>query len=207
MQPICILIVDDHKIVRKGLRAMLESEAEFEVVGEAANGSEAVSQVQALKPDVILMDLIMPHSDGLEAIIEIKQKNPQSNIMVLTSFVDDEKIIKAIKAGALGYLPKDVSPEVLFEGIRMVQRGEPYLAPIAAHKLITGLHDSTIESLTSREIEVLKLVAQGLTNKEIAKELVISERTVGTHVSAILGKLSLSNRVHLALYAIRKGWV
>jgi len=206
MQPVRILIVDDHEIVRKGLRAMLESELEFKVVGEAANGSEAVFQAQAVKPDVILMDLMMPHSDGWEAINEIKQKNPRSNIMVLTSFVDDEKTIKAIKAGALGYLLKDVSPEVLFEGIRMVQKGEPYLDPIAERKLIRGLRDPNLGSLTPREIEVLKLVAQGMTNKEIALELVISERTVGTHVSAMLSKLRLSNRVHLALYAIRKGW-
>ena len=206
MQPVRILIVDDHEIVRKGLRAMLESELDFKVVGEAANGSEAVFQAQEVKPDVILMDLMMPHSDGLEAINEIKQKNPRSNIMVLTSFVDDEKTIKAIKAGALGYLLKDVSPEVLFEGIRMVQKGEPYLDPIAERKLIRGLRDPNLGYLTPREIEVLKLVAQGMTNKEIALELVISERTVGTHVSAMLSKLRLSNRVHLALYAIRKGW-
>lgn len=208
-QPIRILIVDDHKIVRKGLRAMLDSETGFDVIGEATNGREAISQVREMKPDVILMDLVMPQTDidGQEAIKKIKKEHTQTHVLVLTSFIDDEKIIKAIKAGALGYLPKDTSPETLFEGIRTVQRGEPFLAPVAALKLVQGLHDDQEDHLTPREMEVLKQVACGLTNQEIASELVISERTVGTHVSAMLGKLHLSNRVQLALYAIRKNLV
>lgn len=207
-QPIRILITDDHKIVRKGLRAMLESEPDFDVVGEASNGDEAVSQVRALQPDVILMDLLMPHKDGLQAILEIKQEYPDARILVLTSFIDDEKIIKAVKAGALGYLPKDTSPANLFSAIQTVFEGGASLDPIVALKLMQGLHgDQEKEPLTSRESEVLQLVAQGISNREVAAKLVISERTVGTHVSSILSKLNLSNRVQLTLYALRMGMV
>lgn len=206
-QTISILIVDDHRIVRKGLRAMLQNEPDFEVIGEAADGKKAISQVCVLKPDVVLMDLVMPkrHITGLEAISQIKQENPQINILVLTSYVDDEKIIKSLRAGALGYLPKDISPETLYKGIRSVHAGEPFLAPAAMRRLIKGLRIEQEETLTNREIEVLKLVAQGFSNRRIAVKLLISERTVGAHVSGILGKLNLSNRVQLALYVYQKG--
>jgi NarL family two-component system response regulator LiaR len=209
-ETIHVFIADDHAVVREGLRALISTEPGIEVVGEAADGGEAVARVRSLHPDVILLDLVMPHKNGIEAIREITQENPEARILVLTSFADDDKVFPAIKAGALGYLLKDASPQELLQAIRDVYRGEPSLDPTIALKLIRELKRPTdlplaSESLTEREMEVLRLVARGLTNQEIAEMLGISERTVRTYVGNILGKLHLANRTQAALYALRKG--
>jgi NarL family two-component system response regulator LiaR len=205
-----VLIVDDHAVVREGLRALITSEPGMEVIAEAADGAEAVSKSRALIPDVILLDLLMPRKSGLEAIEEIKAGNPEARILVLTSYADDDKVFPAIKAGALGYLLKDSSPQELLQAIRDTYQGESSLHPTIARKLIRELNrpsdlPPTEEPLTEREVEVLKLVAQGLANNEIARALSISERTARTHVSNILSKLHLANRTQAALYAIREG--
>ena len=182
----------------------------MELIGEAADGVEAVHMARTLQPDVILLDLLMPRKGGVEAIGEIKEENPKARILVLTSFAEDEKVYAAIKAGALGYLLKDASPQEILAAIREVHRGEPSMPPIIAHKLMSELQRTsnlppTEDPLTERELEILKLVAQGLPNLEIAERLVISERTVRTHVSNILAKLHLANRTQVALYALREG--
>jgi len=209
-ETIHILIADDHAIVREGLRALIDTERGMELVGEAADGVEAVLRARSLQPDVILLDLVMPRKDGIEAIGEIKQENPEARILVLTSFAEDDKVFPAIQAGALGYLLKDSSPQELLQAIREVYRGESSLHPAIARKLIRELNrpsdlPATEEPLTEREVEVLILVARGLSNQEIAERLVVSERTVRTHVSNILGKLHLANRTQAALYAVREG--
>lgn len=205
-----VLIVDDHAVVREGLRALITSEPGMEVIAEAVDGAEAVSKSRALNPDVILLDLLMPRKSGLEAIEEIKADNAQARILVLTSYADDDKVFPAIKAGALGYLLKDSSPQELLQAIRDTYQGESSLHPTIARKLIRELNrpsdlPPTEEPLTEREVDVLKLVAQGLANNEIARTLSISERTARTHVSNILSKLHLANRTQAALYAIREG--
>ncbi len=207
-----VLVVDDHLIVRKGIRALLATEPDLTVVGEATNGKEAIAQNEALHPDVILMDLVMPEMDGIDAIKHITGQNPEARIVVLTSFATDEKVFPAIKAGALGYLLKDSAPEELVHAIRQVQRGESSLHPTIARKLLQEMSrppqppkPPTTEPLTERELAVLKLVAQGLSNQDIADDLVISEATVRTHVSNILGKLHLASRTQAALYALREG--
>ena len=211
-QRIKVLISDDQAIVRKGIRALLVTEPNIEVVGEAENGNEAVSQTEKLKPDVILMDLVMPEMDGVEAIRRITARQPEARILVLTSFATDDKVFPAIKAGALGYLLKDSSPEELVQAIRQVQRGEPSLHPTIARRVLQELsHPSmrdeppTPEPLTERELEVLRLVARGLSNQQIADKLMISEATVRTHVSNILNKLHLASRIQAALYALQEG--
>ena len=205
-----ILVSDDHAIVRKGIRAMLEIVPDIEVVGEAANGREAVTEVERLHPDVILMDLVMPEMDGIEAIRRIKAHQSEARILVLTTFAGEDKIFPAIKAGALGYLLKDSDPEELVQAIRQVYRGESSLHPIIARKVLQELSSPserlpTPDPLTQREVEVLRLVAQGQDNREIAEKLVISEATVRTHVSNILAKLHLASRTQAALYALREG--
>ena len=210
-ETIRILIADDHAIVRKGLHTLISSEPGMDIVGEAADGVEAVFKARTLQPDVILLDLIMPHQGGVEAIIEIKKQDPKARILVLTSFAEEEKVFAAIKAGALGYLLKDSSPEQLLQAIHAVYGGESSLHPTIALKLIRELNRSsdlppTEEPLTERELDVLKLVARGLTNQEIAEALVISQRTVGNHIGSILGKLHLANRTQAALYALRQGF-
>jgi NarL family two-component system response regulator LiaR len=209
-ETIRILIADDHAIVREGLRALIGTRPDMELVGEAADGVEAVLKARSLRPDVILLDLVMPRKDGIEAIGEIKRENPKARILVLTSFAEDEKVFPAIQSGALGYLLKDSSPQELLRAIREVYRGESSLHPAIARKLIGELNrpsdlPATEEPLTEREVEVLILVARGLSNQEIAERLVVSERTVRTHVSNILGKLHLANRTQAALYAVREG--
>jgi len=209
-ETIRILIADDHAIVREGLRALIGTKPDMELVGEAADGVEAVLKARSLRPDVILLDLVMPRKDGIEAIGEIKRENPKARILVLTSFAEDEKVFPAIQSGALGYLLKDSSPQELLQAIREVYRGESSLHPAIARKLIRELNrpsdlPTTEEPLTEREGEVLILVARGLSNQEIAERLVVSERTVRTHVSNILGKLHLANRTQAALYAVREG--
>jgi NarL family two-component system response regulator LiaR len=211
-ETIRVLIADDHAIVRQGLKSLIDYEPGLEVVGEAANGLQAVEQARALQPDVILLDLVMPRMGGLEAISEIKRENPEARILVLTSFAEDEQVFPAIKAGALGYLLKDTSPGELLQAIEAVSQGETSLHPTVARMLVKEISQPpplppTVEPLTPREMEVLGLVAQGLTNQEIADRLVISERTVRNHVSNILGKLHLANRVQAALYALREGMV
>lgn len=208
--PIRILIVDDHAIVRKGIRALLATERDLLVIGEACDGAEAISQAQALSPDVILMDLVMPHVDGIQATQRIASQQPGLRILVLTSFAGDDKVFPAIKAGALGYLLKDSSPEELIQAIRQVHRGEPFLEPSIARKVLTELSTPpkkplTPDPLTARELDILRLVAQGRSNKEIAEELCITEMTVRTHVSNILAKLHLASRTQAALYALREG--
>jgi NarL family two-component system response regulator LiaR len=209
-ESIRILIADDHAIVREGLRALIGTEPGMELVGEASDGVGAVRMARALKPDVILLDLVMPRMDGLEAIAAITQDDPEARILVLTSFAEDEKVFPAIKAGALGYLLKDTSPRELLRAITDVYRGESSLHPTIARRVIGALSRPPSPSpagqeLTEREVEVLGLVAQGLTNQEIADRLIIGERTVRKHVSNILGKLHLANRTQATLYALRTG--
>ncbi|MEZ4830776.1 MAG: response regulator transcription factor [Caldilineaceae bacterium] len=205
-----ILITDDHVVVRRGTQALLATEPEIEVVGEAKNGEEAVAKALQFQPDVILMDLEMPVMDGIEAIRRITASRPDARILVLTSFATDDKVFPAIKAGALGYLLKDSSPDELVRAIRQVHRGESSLHPTIARKLLQEMSrpmqkPPTEDPLTEREVEVLKLVAQGRSNQDIADELVISEATVRTHVSNILGKLHLASRTQAALYALKEG--
>ena len=205
-----VLIADDHAVVRKGIRALLSEAGGFEVVGEADSGQEAVLQAQATQPDVVLMDLLMPGLDGIEATRQITSLQPKARILVVTSFVADDRVFPAIKAGALGYLLKDSSPQELVRAIRQVHRGEPSLSPTVARKLLREIAhpdepQPSPEALTAREMAVLGLIAQGLSNQEIADRSSISEATVRAHVSHILGKLHLANRTQAALYAVREG--
>jgi two-component system, NarL family, response regulator LiaR len=209
-KPIRLLIADDHNIVRKGIKVLLATEKDMQVVGEAENGVEAVEKAAALKPDVILMDLVMPELDGIEATRRITAQEPGARILVLTSFAADDKVFPAVKAGALGYLMKDSSPDQLLEAIRQVHRGEPSLEPSIARKVLQELSRPaqgapSVDPLTEREIEVLRLIAQGLSNKEIAAKLFVAEWTVRSHVSNILGKLHVASRTQAALYALRSG--
>jgi two-component system, NarL family, response regulator LiaR len=210
MNKIRILIVDDHGIVREGLQTLINSDRGMELVGEAVDGAEAVEKARALRPDVILMDLVMPGTSGLDAIRAIKAEDGHVRILVLTSYSEDDKVFSAIKAGALGYLLKDAPPPGILDAIRAVHRGESSLHPSIAVKLVRELREPselppTSHPLTEREVDVLRLVAQGLTNQEIAQQLIISEGTVATHVRNILGKLHLANRTQAALYALREG--
>jgi two-component system, NarL family, response regulator LiaR len=209
-KPIRILIAEDHAIVRKGLRTLLSLEADIEVVGEAANGQEALAQALAQNPDVILMDLMMPELDGIQAIQQIKAQRPEARVLVLTSFATDDKIFPAIKAGALGYLLKDSDPAELVTAIRQVNAGECSLHPLIARKVLQELKLSpkkppTAQLLTTREVEVLRMVAQGKSNRQIANELFISLGTVRAHLTNILGKLHLVSRTQATLFALREG--
>jgi NarL family two-component system response regulator LiaR len=202
-----VLIADDHAIVRRGLVAFLELQDDIEVAGEAEDGARAVELALRLKPDVVLMDLVMPDVDGIEAIGRIAREAPDTRVVVLTSFADDERLFAAIRAGAAGYLMKDVSPADLAKAIRMAHAGEPMLHPSIARRLMQELGRATEPtagaSLTERERDVLRLIAQGRANKEIARDLSLSEKTVKTHVSRILQKLHLADRTQAALYAVR----
>lgn len=207
-----VLLVDDHDIVRIGVRSFLCSFDDIEVVGEAANGQEAVDLTAELSPDIILMDMLMPVMDGIQAIREIRDRKLPGRIIALTSFATDDKLFPAIKAGAMGYLLKDSTPQELLEAIRRVHRGEPSLAPDIARKVLSELsqsgEDSTIptpDPLTPRELDTLKLVAKGKSNKAIAEDMFVSEATVRTHMTSILSKLHLANRVEATLYALREG--
>lgn len=206
-----VYLADDHTVVRKGLQALIETEEGMEVVGVGTNGLDVVSQVPALQPDVVLLDLEMPRMGGLEAIKQLKGQDPKLPILVLTSFSDEETVFAAIKAGALGYLLKEASAEELLQAIRNVCAGRSSLSPDIALKVIQELHRPpanrplTEDPLTEREVEVLRLVARGLSNNDIADQLVVSERTVRTHISNILSKLHLANRTQAALYALRQG--
>jgi NarL family two-component system response regulator LiaR len=207
--PIRILIADDHALVREGLRGLISTEPGMILAGEASDGIEAVKKAQEIKPDVILMDLSMPHMDGLAAIREIKKADPEARILVLTSYAEDTKIFPALKAGAHGYLLKDSSPQDLLRAIRAVHCGESSLDPKVARQVINRIvetPESQLENLlTEREKEVLRLVAEGLSNKEIADQLVMTERTVRSHVGSIFDKLHVANRTQAALFALRTG--
>jgi NarL family two-component system response regulator LiaR len=209
-----VLIVDDHLIVRKGVRALLTMQADIEVVGDAGNGREALALAEALQPDIVLMDLMMPEMDGIEATKEITNRLPQTRVVVLTSFAADDKVFPSLKAGALGYLLKDSSPNDLLTSIRQVYRGESSLHPAIARKVLGELtrpperpsgRSKGVEPISDRELEVLRLIARGLANQEIADQLVITEATVRAHVSNILGKLHLASRTQAALYALKEG--
>ncbi|NWJ48184.1 MAG: response regulator transcription factor [Chloroflexi bacterium] len=205
-----VLIVDDHAVVRQGLITFLELQDEIEVVGEASNGKEALQKVKELHPDVVLMDLVMPVMDGLTAIKEIKLMRPETEVIALTSFADDEKVFTAIRSGATGYLLKDVQPQDLVKAVLAAERGEVQLHPEVAKKLMHEVlappkEADAIEELTEREREVLGLLGKGMSNKEIARDLSVSEKTVKAHVSSILNKLNLPGRTHAALYAVKRG--
>ena len=210
VETIRVLIVDDHAIVRKGIRALLATESDIQVIGEASDGAEAIALAQALHPDVILMDLVMPKMDGIEATRRITASQSGVRVLVLTSFAADDKVFPAIKAGALGYLLKDTGPDDLLRAVHQVHLGQPTLEPSIARKVLSELahppqEPLTPDPLTERELDVLRRVAQGNSNKEIAEQLDIAEMTVRAHVSNILGKLHLASRTQAALYALRKG--
>ncbi len=207
VEPIRVLLVDDHAVVRRGLSAFLMTYDELEVVGEAASGMEGVELAAQLLPDVVLMDLVMPEMDGIEATRRIRTISPSTRVIVLTSYSEDERIFPAIKAGALSYLLKDVGPEELMRAIKAAQRGEATLHPAVAARLmheLTAARSSPLDELTDREREVLTCIARGMSNAEIAQHLGIGERTVKTHVSNILSKLHLQDRTQAALLALRE---
>lgn len=208
--PIRIIISDDHPIVRQGLRTMLEAYPDLEVIVEAEDGEQAVHLANTLQPDVIIIDIVMPTKDGITATREITQLNPDARILVLTSFDDDDKIFEALKAGAHGYHLKESPPGQLVESIRSVHKGEVTFHPTVARKLLQEIKDPRMmlkesESLTMRELDVLRCLAQGLSNQDIATELTVSIRTVTTHIRHILDKLHLANRTQAALYAVERG--
>ena len=215
-----VLIVDDHAMVRQGLRTFLElqdsASLPIEVAGEAVNGAQAVELARKTQPDVILLDLVMPEMDGIQATIRIMESNPNARVIILTSFGEEEKVLPAIRAGAQGYLLKDIPPNELVHAVRQVYLGKVQLHPEIARKLMSVVAGKespspsqttppSEEGLTEREQEVLQLIADGMNNREIAEKLVISEKTVKTHVSNILGKLQLDDRTQAAIYALRHG--
>jgi NarL family two-component system response regulator LiaR len=210
-EAITVLIVDDHAVVRQGLRTFLELQDGVEVLGEASNGAEAVAKTLQLEPDVVLMDLVMPEMDGIAATREICALSTSAKVIALTSFAEDEQVFPAIEAGAAGYLLKDVSPTDLVNAIRAAHRGEAQLHPEVAKKLMDGFakrsRQRSLDDLTPRELDVLRLVGRGMSNREIAAELTISQKTVKTHVSSILSKLDLADRTQAAILAVRQGLV
>jgi DNA-binding NarL/FixJ family response regulator len=203
-----VLIVDDHSVVRQGLQMFLSLDPDIEIVGEAENGEEALQKVAELQPEVVLMDLLMPKMDGITAITRLRHSHPAVEIIALTSVLEDASVVGAVKAGAMGYLLKDTKAEELCRAIKAAAAGQVQLSPEAAARLMreVKLPDSP-ESLTERETEVLRLVGHGLSNKEIARELSIGEKTVKTHVSAILSKLGVLSRTQAALQAVKLGLV
>ncbi len=208
--PIRIVIADDHPVVRDGLRAMLGTQPDFQIVGEAVNGGEALERAAELRPDVVLLDLEMPEMDGVAALTQLRAADPLARVIVLTAYDDDERIVRALVAGAQGYLVKGAPREDIFQAIRIVHGGGSLLQPIVASRLMQRLSTQSNQaeeaiSLTARELEVLQLLAQGKSNREIADQLVIAELTVRTHVSNILGKLHLASRTQAALYALKEG--
>ena len=208
-EKIRVLIVDDHAIVRRGLRGLLEIVDDMEVVGDAADGEQAVCRADACAPDVILMDLVMPVKDGIAAIREIRARHPATEIIALTSFIDEEKVVAALEAGAAGYLLKDADERAVIEAIRAAHDGEVRLDPAVAQVLTERLRrrpaPAPVDPLTERELGVLGLLGRGLSNKEIAAELRIADCTARTHVSNVLGKLGLASRTQAALFAVEHG--
>ena len=208
-KPIAVLIVDDHSVVREGLRAFLQLQDGIEVAGEAGDGEDALEQALALRPDVILMDLVMPNLDGVAAMRELRARVPESRVIVLTSFLDDERLLPAVQAGAAGYLLKNSEPAELVRAIRAAHGGETIIDPTVASRLVQAIADgrrsAADQALTGREREVLELIARGRSNKRIAFELGISEKTVKTHVGHVLAKLGVSDRTQAALLAVREG--
>jgi DNA-binding NarL/FixJ family response regulator len=202
-----VLIADDHAVVREGLRSFFELQEGMEVVGEAADGVEAVELAAQLQPDVVLMDLVMPNLDGVEAMRQLRRRVPAARALVLTSFLDDERVLPAIRAGAAGYLLKNVQPQELARAVRAAHAGEAFIDPTVAARLVDSLADEDVDdvydSLTAREREVLDLIGRGFSNKRIALELGVAEKTVKTHVSHVLGKLGLADRTQAALYVNR----
>ncbi|MBI5670822.1 MAG: response regulator transcription factor [Chloroflexi bacterium] len=206
--PIRVMLVDDHAVVRQGLRMFLGLDTDIEVVGEATNGAQALQLARQLQPDVILMDLLMPEMDGITAIEIVRREMPDTEVIALTSVLEDNMVVGAVRAGAIGYLLKDTEAHDLVNAIKAAANGQVQLSPAAAARLVRELRtDPSPEALTEREVEVLRLIGQGLANKEIAYTLHISEKTVKTHVSSILGKLQVTSRTHAALYAVRMGLV
>lgn len=213
MDKISLLITDDHALVRQGIRAFLELQPDLNVVGEAGSGEEAVRMAAELAPDVVLMDLVMPGIGGVEATRQVKQASPHSQIIVLTSYHEDEYIFPALRAGALSYVLKDVGPDELADTVRKAARGESVLHPRVAARVVEELRGTRRDTpnlftdLSDRELDVLRLIADGLSNAEIADKLVISEKTVKGHVSNILGKLHMMDRTQAAVYAWQQGLV
>jgi two-component system, NarL family, response regulator LiaR len=211
--PIRVMLVDDHAVVREGLRVFLELQDGIEVVGEAADGEQALTLAERLHPDVILMDLVMPRLDGVQAMRELRRRLPQTRVIALTSFLDDERLLPAIEAGAAGYLLKDVEPSELARAVRAAKAGEAMLDPAAAARLVDAVAQGATpapvnrERLTRREQEVLELLASGRSNKRIAFELGISEKTVKAHVGRVLAKLGVNDRTEAAVLAISQGLV
>jgi two-component system, NarL family, response regulator LiaR len=197
-----VLIADDHAVVRQGLRTFLGLQDDIDVVGEAADGDEALAAAERLEPDVVLVDLVMPGVDGIEAIRRLRERVPAARAIVLSSFVDDDKLFPAVRAGAAGYLLKDVQPKELVAAIRTVHGGGALLDPSVAARLMAELAE---DPLTPREREVLALIGRGMSNKRIARELGIAEKTVKAHVSSVLAKLGVADRTQAALYAVREG--
>ncbi|MCC6960587.1 MAG: response regulator transcription factor [Dehalococcoidia bacterium] len=204
--PIRVLIVDDHSVVRQGLRLFLRTDPELEVVGEAPDGAQALLRAAELRPDIILMDLLMPVMDGIEAIGRLRKELPETEIIALTSVLEDRSVVRAVRAGAIGYLLKDTEADDLCRAIKAAAAGKVQLSAEAAERLMREVATpADPDPLSEREVEVLKLLARGATNKEIALDLSIQETTVKSHVSSILGKLAVPSRTHAALYAARAG--
>ena len=207
-----VLVADDHAVVRQGLRTFLELQADIEVVADSADGAAALRAVAEHEPDVVLMDLVLPEVDGVEAIRRISAERPRTRVIALTSFLDDDKVFPAVRAGAAGYLLKDVEPQELVRAIRAVHAGEVLLHPAVTARLMEDVADggaaaSAPATLTPREREVAELIAHGRSNKLIALELGIAEKTVKSHVGSILRKLDLTDRTQVALHAVREHWV
>jgi len=210
MSPIRVLVVDDHAVVREGLRTFLSLQEGIEIAGEAADGVEGVEAAERLRPDVVLMDLVMPRLDGAGAMRELRARLPGVRVIVLTSYADDERLMPAIQAGAAGYLLKNAEPQELARAVRAAHAGEALLDPVVAARLMAELAARPVDDapeLTRREHEVLELIARGLSNKRIARELAISEKTVKTHVGHVLAKLGVTDRTQAALQAVRDGLV
>jgi NarL family two-component system response regulator LiaR len=206
-----VLVADDHAVVRQGLRTFLELQQDVEVVADVPDGARALAAAREHRPDVVLMDLVMPGMDGSEAIRQIVRERPATRVIALTSFLDDDHVFPAVRAGAAGYLLKDVEPQELVKAIRTVHAGEALLHPAVAARLMAevagGGEAAAADPLTAREREVVALIARGFSNKRIARELGIAEKTVKTHVSNVLTKLGLADRTQVALHAVRQGWV